>query len=177
MLELGAGAGLPSLICAARGARQVVVTDYPDTNLIQNLQYNIDHCDMIPSQVSIVATGYLWGNDAGKLTSLLAEPANGFDLLILADVIFNHSEHQKLINTVKATLKVGSNAKALVFFTPYRPWLLEKDLAFFDLARSNGFVVQKIMETTMDKVMFEDDPGDEMLRRTVFGYQLFWPPT
>jgi nicotinamide N-methyltransferase len=177
VLELGAGAGLPSLICAARGARQVVVTDYPDTNLIQNLQYNIDHCDMIPSQVSIVATGYLWGNDAGKLISLLAEPANGFDLLILADVIFNHSEHQKLINTVKATLKVGSNAKALVFFTPYRPWLLEKDLAFFDLARSNGFVVQKIMETTMDKVMFEDDPGDEMLRRTVFGYQLFWPPT
>jgi nicotinamide N-methyltransferase len=177
VLELGAGAGLPSLICAARGARQVVATDYPDTLLIENLQYNIDHCDMIPSQASIVATGYLWGNDTGKLTSFLAEPVNGFDLLILADIIFNHSEHQKLINTVKATLKVGSNAKALVFFTPYRPWLLEKDLAFFDLARSSGFVVQKIMETTVDKVMFEDDPGDEMLRRTVFGYQLFWPPT
>jgi EEF1A N-terminal glycine/lysine methyltransferase len=177
VLELGAGAGLPSLICAARGARQVVVTDYPDAQLIQNLQYNIDHCDMILSQASIVATGYLWGNDADTLTSLLAEPADGFDLLILADIIFNHSEHQKLINTVKATLKVGSNAKALVFFTPYRPWLLEKDLAFFDLARSSGFVVEKITETIMDKVMFEDDPGDEMLRRTVFGYQLFWPPT
>ena len=155
----------------------MVVTDYPDTQLIQNLQYNIDHCDMVPSPASIVATGYVWGNDPGKLTSLLAEPASGFDLLILADIIFNHSEHQKLINTVKATLKLGPNAKALVFFTPYRPWLLEKDLAFFDLARSSGFVVRKIMETTVDKVMFEDDPGDEMLRRTVFGYQLFWPPT
>jgi nicotinamide N-methyltransferase len=174
VLELGAGAGLPSLVCAARGARQVVVTDYPDPDLIQNLQYNIDHCALILSKSSIAAEGYLWGNDTGKLTSKLVEPGTGFDLLILADILFNHSEHQKLITTVKATLKVGSNARALVFFSPYRPWLLEKDLAFFDLARSSGFVVEKISEKTMDKVMFEADPGDETLRRTVFGYQMFW---
>lgn len=24
----------------------------------------------------------------------------------------------------------------------------------------------------MDKVMFEEDPGDEMLRRTVFGFEV-----
>lgn len=29
VLELGAGAGLPSLICAINGAKQIVVTDYP----------------------------------------------------------------------------------------------------------------------------------------------------
>ena len=175
VLELGAGAGLPSLVCAARGARHVVVTDYPDPDLTENLQYNIDHCAPIPSQASIVAAGYLWGNDTGQLTSKLGEPSAGFDLLILADILFNHSEHQKLVTTLKTTLKVGSDAKALVFFTPYRPWLLEKDLAFFDLARSGGFVVENILEKTMDKVMFEADPGDETLRRTVFGYQLCWP--
>ena len=175
VLELGAGAGLPSLVCAARGARQVVVTDYPDPDLMQNLQYNIEHCALISSKASIVAEGYLWGNDTAQLTARLAEPNAGFDLLILADILFNHSEHQKLITTLKTTLKVGPKAKALVFFTPYRPWLFEKDLAFFDLARSSGFVVEKILEKTMDKVMFEADPGDEKLRRTVFGYQLFWP--
>jgi nicotinamide N-methyltransferase len=155
----------------------VIVTDYPDPDLIQNLQYNIEHCALIPLKSSIVAEAYLWGNDTGKLTSLLLEPNAGFDLLILADILFNHSEHQKLINTVKATLKAGSNAKALVFFTPYRPWLLDKDLAFFDLARSNGFLVEKILEKTMEKVMFEADPGDETLRRTVFGYKIFWAST
>ena len=175
VLELGAGAGLPSLVCAARGARRVVVTDYPDPDLIENLQYNIEHCALIPSKASTVATGYLWGNDTSQLTSKLSEPSAGFDLLILADILFNHSEHQKLVTTLKTTLKVDLDAKALVFFTPYRPWLLEKDLAFFDLARSGGFVVEKILEKTMDKVMFEADPGDERLRRTVFGYQLFWP--
>jgi len=62
----------------------------------------------------------------------------------------------------------------LVFFTPYRPWLLEKDLAFFDLAKDSGFHVNKIFEKVMDKVLFEKDPGDELLRRTVYGYELKW---
>ena len=56
-------------------------------------------------------------------------------------------------------LKKSADAKALVFFTPYRPWLLEKDLAFFDLAREAGFKVDKLLEKVMDRVMFDDDPG------------------
>lgn len=98
-----------------------------------------------------------------------------FDLLILADLLFNHSEHAKLVQTVVDTLcKTSPVAMALVFFTPYRPWLLEKDLAFFGLARQAGFDVEKILETKMEKVMFEEDRGDEELRRTVFGYKMTW---
>jgi nicotinamide N-methyltransferase len=80
-------------------------------------------------------------------------------MLILADLLFNHSEHAKLIKTVQQTLEKSSEACALVFFTPYRPWLLEKDLAFFDLAKEGGFHVEKIFEKVMDKVLFEQDPG------------------
>ncbi len=175
VLELGAGAGLPSLVCALRGARKVVVTDYPDPDLIQNLQYNVEHCDLLSSKTSIVAEGYLWGNDTTHLKAHLAKSSAGFDLLILADILFNHSEHQKLITTLRVTLKEGPDARALVFFTPYRPWLLERDLAFFGLARDAGFVVKKIMEKIMDRAMFENDPGDETLRRTVLGYQVTRP--
>lgn len=115
----------------------------------------------------------------------------GFDVLILADLLFNHSEHAKLVKTVELTLKKAPNSKAFVFFTPYRPWLLEKDLAFFDLAREAGFTVTKTLEKVMEKVMFEEDPGvcitcryseflvltrfqDELLRRTVYGFELVW---
>ena len=56
-------------------------------------------------------------------------------------------------------LKKSADAKALVFFTPYRPWLLEKDLAFFDLARGAGFKVEKLLEKVMERVMFDEDPG------------------
>ena len=174
VLELGAGAGLPSIICALRGARKVVVTDYPDPELIENLQFNIDHCEAIPDRTVISAEGYLWGNASDKLRNHLEGQSNGFDLLILADILFNHSEHEKLIESLCTTLNKSANARALVFFTPYRPWLLQKDLRFFELAREAGFHVEKLFEETMDKVMFDNDPGDELLRRTVFGYEVRW---
>lgn len=98
----------------------------------------------------------------------------GFDIVILADLLFNHSEHSKLVSSVQQTLKKSATARALVFFTPYRPWLLAKDMAFFDIVQDAGLVVTKVLETTMEKVMFEEDPGDERLRRTVFGYELSW---
>jgi nicotinamide N-methyltransferase len=174
VLELGAGAGLPSLVCALNGAARVVVTDYPDPDLIENLRYNISHCDALKDSSCITAEGYLWGAPVEAVTKHLQDAA-AFDVLILADLLFNHSEHDKLIKSVKMTLKKAASARAYVFFTPYRPWLLEKDLAFFDRARDAGFVVTKLFEKVMEKVMFEEDPGDELLRRTVYGYELSWP--
>lgn len=85
--------------------------------------------------------------------------SSGFDALILADLLFNHSEHAKLIKTVQMTLKKSPTSRAYVFFTPYRPWLYEKDMAFFDLAKESGFTVTKTFEKVMEKVMFEEDPG------------------
>lgn len=181
ILELGAGAGLPSLVSGILGAKKVIVTDYPDVDLIQNLQYNIDNCSLLPKETEkVVAEGYLWGADPGPLLKYLPnedDTDKGFDVLILADLLFNHSEHQKLVKTIDLTLKTSPQTtesreepNALVFFTPYRPWLFDKDMAFFDLCRESGYVVEKILEEKMEKVMFEEDRGDEELRRTVFGF-------
>ncbi|KAF2816852.1 uncharacterized protein BDZ99DRAFT_456664 [Mytilinidion resinicola] len=176
VLELGAGGGLPSLICAISGASQIVVTDYPDADLIDNLRHNITNCSLLPSTSNIHAEGYLWGADVDKLTAHLAQSSGSkrFDVLILADLLFNHSEHAKLVKSIQDTLEHSPTATAFVVFTPYRPWLLQKDLAFFDLARESGFTVTKIFENIMDKVMFEEDRGDELLRRTVYGYEIKW---
>ncbi|KEF55306.1 uncharacterized protein A1O9_08960 [Exophiala aquamarina CBS 119918] len=174
ILELGAGAGLPSLVASLLGAKQVVVTDYPDNELIVNLRHNIDLNLAAQDMPNIVAEGFLWGSSADALTAHLEKGSSTFDVLILADILFNHSEHNKLLDTVTGCLKRTSDSVALVFFTPYRPWLLERDLNFFKMARSSGLLVDKIMEQTMDKVMFENDPGDETLRRTVFGYTVKW---
>lgn len=180
VLELGAGAGLPSLVCGLLGSRKVVVTDYPDPDLVANLWLNIESCPL-PGEGSVVAEGYCWGADAKPLLSHLRAgkgdgdgDGGGFDVLILADLLFNHSEHGKLVQTIQDTLSRDEDSKALVFFTPYRPWLYEKDMAFFDLVKDKGFVVEKVLEEKMEKVMFEEDPGDEELRRTVFGYVVRW---
>lgn len=137
------------------------MTDYPDAELVENLRLNINDCSLLPQPTNIHAEGYLWGADPATLKAYLtaSEQGAGFDLLILADLLFNHSEHSKLLLSIQRTLKKEATAQAFVFFTPYRPWLLEKDLAFFDLARNGGFVVEEIMNKVMDKVMFEEDPG------------------
>ncbi len=183
VLELGAAAGVPSMISSKLGAKKVVVTDYPDNSLIENLAWNIEHCDSSPQEngdwekkplPNIVAEGYLWGADPALLLAHLPVPEEGFDVLILADLLFNHSEHTKLVNSVQQTLSKRDGSKALVFFTPYRPWLYENDMNFFKLADEAGFDVEKVLEQKMDKVMFEEDRGDEELRRTVFGYVITW---
>jgi len=162
-------------VAAINGAEKVVVTDYPDADLIENLAHNIHESQSLfrPAR-NIIAQGYLWGSSVKSLLAHLPPPSHGFDIILLADLLFNHHCHQDLVSTVLESMARRPGACALVFFTPYRPWLLEKDLAFFDLCRERGLVVQGIMQKVMDKVMFEEDRGDELLRRTVFGYKLLW---
>ncbi|EGC47793.1 nicotinamide N-methyltransferase Nnt1 [Histoplasma capsulatum var. duboisii H88] len=197
VLELGAGAGLPSLVCAILGARTVVVTDYPDPDLVENMRINAQACEsllplggtgqggQLPSKSSLPplrVEGFKWGADPEVVLRHLppedagrgADGRRGFDLLILADVIYNHPQHGQLITSVKQTLKRTRDAVAFVVFTPYQPWLFEKIVAFFPRAEESGFVVTKLFERLVERVMFEEDPGDETLRRTVFGYELRW---
>lgn len=199
VLELGAGAGLPSIMAAVLGAKKAVVTDYPDVDIVETMWKNVDGCELIPrsnqpsqeqqqqppqekgfnhDQNIITAKGFIWGADPRPLLAQLqpfGEEERGFDVLILADLLFRHSEHGKLIDTIRDTLKRTRDAKAFVFFTSYRPWLQHKDLAFFDLARERGFVVDKVLEKIMERPMFENDPGDEEIRKTCTGWVVRWP--
>jgi len=160
ILELGAGAGLPSLVCAIVGARTVVITDYPDVDLVENLRLNVSACDSLihkPSPLRV--EGYMWGASASALLSHLPSPPDGFDVLILADVIYNHPQHHNLITSIHKTMRKSPDSVAFVVFTPYQPWHLEKFTAFLPLAEASGFTVKKIFENVMDKVLFEEDPG------------------
>ncbi|KAJ5560711.1 hypothetical protein N7513_003110 [Penicillium frequentans] len=181
VLEIGAAAGVPSIVSAILGARTTVMTDYPDLDLVSNMQHNAElSAGMIPSESRLYVEGYAWGKTVEPLQAHIPSakgdsPAT-FDVLIMADVVYAWREHGNLIKTMQMTLKKRPEAVALVIFTPYQPWLLPQTEKFFPLAESSGFTVTKIFEKLMDDVLFEDDPGDERLRRTVFGYELRWAP-
>lgn len=147
------------------------MTDYPDPDLVANLAENISTCTLLPSR-NISALGYVWGRDIAPLLSELPSGAQKFDLLILSDLLFNHSQHGALVKTVQEGL--ASGGRALVFFTPHRPWLYEEDMKFFGIAEEAGFGVVKVLEERLEAPMFEEDPGDRELRRTVFGFELRW---
>ncbi|CAI7625308.1 unnamed protein product [Penicillium glandicola] len=183
VLEIGAAAGVPSIVSAIQGARTVVLTDYPDPDLVENMKYNAElSASAIPAREDgkprLHVDGYKWGSDVSPLRAYLPPAADGspslFDVLIMADVVYSHREHPNLIKTMQQTMKKDPNSVALVIFTPYQPWLLPKTEQFFPLAEASGFSVTKIFEKVVDAVLFEQDPGDERLRRTVFGYEIRW---
>ncbi|SCU84085.1 LAMI_0C06150g1_1 [Lachancea mirantina] len=171
VLELGAAGALPSLVAGLIGAKKCVVTDYPDADLLGNIQYNMDHelYDQTRAK-NVVVEGYIWGNDYAPLLSHLGDDrSKKFDLVILSDLVFNHTEHEKLLQTTKDLL--SANGKALVVFSPHRPWLLSADLQFFETAREFGLEPHQI-EMVNWKPMFEEDAETAEIRSRVYAYYL-----
>lgn len=185
VLELGAASGLPSLVAGILGAKKVVMTDFPDPDLIINMQKNIDECDetveprgQIASAID--AAGFVWGADVEPLLERLPEKSSEgderrFDVLILADLLFRHNEHGMLVKTIREAMRTTRDAVAYVFFTSYRPWKRDLDMKFFDVAREAGLEVVRVEERKLDKPLFENDPGDLDVQKTVNGFEVRWP--
>lgn len=183
VLELGAAGALPSVIAGLLGAEKVVSTDYPDADLISNIQYNVDHNIYGGEELSqdeetrskqiaerkVVVEGYIWGNEYEPIVKHLPDGQKKFDLIILSDLVFNHTEHQKLFKTTKDLLK--DDGKALVVFSPHRPWLLKEDLAFFDNCREFG-LKSELIELTHWKPMFDEDEETVEIRSSIYAYYL-----
>lgn len=132
------------------------------------MQYNADlAASMIPvsseGRKRLYVEGYKWGNPVEPLLAHLPPAAegsrSGFDVLIMADVVYSHREHGNLVKTMQQTLKKDPKSVALVIFTPYEPWLLPQTERFFPLAEAGGFTVTKVFEKLMGELLFENDPG------------------
>lgn len=182
VLELGAGGGLPGIVSARIGAEMVVLTDYPDRELIDNLTYNADQNVSPEDRTKVNVQGYVWGHKVHDLLAALPstrESWRAFDLIILSDLVFNHSQHDALLRTCELCLTPPSHEPpsqqpapcVLVFYTHHRPHLAHRDLDFFNKARAQGWICEKIVNRKFPP-MFPDDPGDEEVRSTVYGWKL-----
>jgi EEF1A N-terminal glycine/lysine methyltransferase len=116
-LELGAGAGLPSIITSIHEPSCVVISDYGndyDRLLLPAIDHNIAYAKELGVTCPIFSVGYIWGSPVERLTSCLASTATSdstkFDLVVMADCIFNRSEHRRLLWTVKETLSASGLA-------------------------------------------------------------------
>ncbi|TFL02554.1 putative methyltransferase-domain-containing protein, partial [Pterulicium gracile] len=175
VLELGAGGALPSLVAVKNHAEKVLVTDYPDDPLIDNIERNVRSNIEKEDMHRVAALGYIWGTPVQKLLDVLgtAEESQerGYDLIILSDLIFNHSQHAALLTTCEKTLKNDPTATVIVFYTHHRPRFAERDLGFFELAKERGWDCHEVIRERFDP-MFPEDPGAEEVRSTVHGWIL-----
>ncbi len=180
VLELGAASGLPSLVAGVLGASKVVMTDFPDPDLVINMQKNIDACDATTEPAgriaaAVDAAGFVWGGDVAPLLARLPAEQARFDVLILADLLFRHNEHGMLVKTIREAMGATAASVAYVFFTSYRPWKRDLDMKFFDVAREAGLEAVRVEERMLDRPLFENDPGDVDVQKTVNGFEVRWP--
>ena len=147
ILELGAAAALPSLVARDRGARAVVVTDYPASALLDNIAENFARNpparaggagDAGGAGARVRVLGHLWG---APVEPLLAAAGGRFDVVIAAECLWRHEQHADLCATIARALRRPSAAdadgaapRALVAFSHHIPGLEAKDLGFFERA-------------------------------------------
>jgi len=171
VLELGAGAGTPGIIAGFRGAKKVVITDYPDDFVIENIQYNININFSEENRSSVIAMGHLWGKDIDKILEPIREIGReGYDFIICADCIFNHVCQNDLLKTLKKCL--NENGRVFVAFSHHKPKFAERDLAFFTQAEENyQFISTHLFDIQMEP-MFKVDYGPAEVRGKVQFYTL-----
>jgi EEF1A N-terminal glycine/lysine methyltransferase len=166
-IELGAGAALPSLVCARNGASCVLATDYPDQCLIDNIEIN--RKENLADDGVFVARGFLWGKDMDEVAG--ADAKHTFDLVLLSDLLFNHSAHEAMLDSIDYFM--APSGRAIVAFSHHRPRYADRDLKFFELAAAAPYNldVVKIGTVKMDP-MFPEDEGSLEVRSTVHIYSL-----
>lgn len=197
VLELGAGCALPSLLAALNGAKHVVASDYAsstDQILVEAMQSNVDRLveQGHVSKGALSTVGYVWGQSVHKLLAPLEEEGEGkgeerkgggkrrrFDLIICADLIFNRSEHKKLLWTCRECLEEEGGKEVLVAYSHHDPEKRALDMAFFTLAEQEeeeegqaekgvgGWVVEDVrIEQCVD--LFVEGDGMDQERGKVY---------
>ncbi|KAJ5239436.1 hypothetical protein N7468_004055 [Penicillium chermesinum] len=148
VLELGAGAALPSLICALGNASRVTATDHPSSPALAGaIQFNMEHnLRNRSSSTNVTIEPHEWGENKGAFTRIVA-----------ADCFWMRSQHENLARTMQWFLAPGGKVWVVVGFHTGRPIVA----GFFEIALANGFEIELIFER--DLVSRTED--DQEVRR------------
>lgn len=116
VLELGAGTGLAGIVAGLEGAREVVVSDYPAVEVLDNIRANVkrnidQRKEKSPGTVADVQVeGHEWGVlDDG----FSVENEGGFGRLLVADCLWMPWQHESLLKSIAWFLK-GTEGRAWV---------------------------------------------------------------
>lgn len=148
LLELGAGAGLPSIaIAKCFNDIEVVASDYPDPELIKTLQANVD-TNHVDARCRVVP--YAWGSDPALFRQgAISENGEGsdnhaMDIIIAADTLWNPALHDSFLKTLQTLLRRSRDACVyLVAGLHTGRYTLQ---AFIDALDTYGLVLEEAVE-------------------------------
>lgn len=139
VLELGAAAGLLGLVLAKyRGAEEVLLSDYPDPQVLETLRNNVARNRM---EGKMVVKGHRWGEGNDW------EGDAGFDVVVGGDIVWLGDQHANLCDTLRRTLK--RSPKSIVRLaegSQSGKWTI---LSFLAKAHSMGFAVAPLTQASL----------------------------
>ncbi|CAI7580053.1 unnamed protein product [Penicillium bialowiezense] len=152
VLELGAGAALPSVICALAKASNVAATDHPSSPALSGaITHNIEH--NLPQTVKGAVSMY--PHEWGVLDDAFSTQNKGsFSRIVAADCFWMRSQHENLARTMQWFLSPGGKVWVVAGFHTGRAIVA----GFFETALENGFVIERIFER--DLVERLEDGGE-----------------
>ncbi|KAF7716647.1 Uncharacterized protein PECH_008216 [Penicillium ucsense] len=158
VMELGAGAALPSIVCGLANASLVAVTDHPASPAFAgatgaigfNVNQNILARDPRP-ETTVITRPHEWG----KLDDAFADSYRGkFTRIIAADCYWMRAQHENLVRTMEWFLAPGGKVWCVAGFHTGRAIVA----SFFETASRNGFEIERIFEK--DLVSRNEDGGE-----------------
>lgn len=144
VLEVGAGTGLAGIIAALRGAREVVLTDYPADEVLGNLRANVQR-NVGPGTKLQTSGLSVHGHEWGVLDDEFSRAERGrFGRILVADCLWMPWQHESLLRSIGWFLADDGRAWIVAGFHTGR----EKMRGFFEegAVKAAGLEVEKIWE-------------------------------
>ncbi|KAJ5430128.1 hypothetical protein N7491_007144 [Penicillium cf. griseofulvum] len=155
VLELGAGAALPSVICALADASTVTATDHPSSPALKGaIAFNIEH-NLAKRTPEVVRKVSMHPHEWGVLDDAFSVANKGaFTRIVAADCFWMRSQHENLARTMQWFLAPGGKVWVVAGFHTGRAIVA----GFFETVLDYGFVIERIYER--DLVAKSDDGGE-----------------
>jgi nicotinamide N-methyltransferase len=135
VIEFGAAAGLPSIVCNHIGAKVVCASDYPAQLVLDTLQINIEKNKQTDLTRSIGCISHIWGENVETLLEF--NNNNLYDVAIAAECLWHHESHFLFLQSIHSVLISGGHL--IVSYSHHIPGLEAADDNFFEVAKAVGF--------------------------------------
>lgn len=153
VLELGAGAALPSLVLLSQPNEAlpaaVVISDYDDPAIVEAMSDNLKSNAHLLRADRCRVVGHTWGSDTAALAmacdaalggTAVSHEGGSFDVVLLAEVMWNPELHRALLQTLCAVL--APNGEVWMCHCHHWDGHEQVDAHFFRLARDRGLVAE-----------------------------------
>eukprot|EP01041_Mallomonas_annulata_P008956 gene8956-18532_t len=161
ILELGAGAALPSLVSLKLGAGEVTITDYPGDSILENISVLLMENNILVDNRRVKICGHIWGNNVDLIRSTFRQDGR-FDVILLAELLWKDTYplHRALLASTTSLLAPDGLAIVSMVHRPTVGHSEENDKEFFHVAETEFKLVTTQFMSVKEKGVCGDNEDD-----------------